>query len=446
MACISYTLISSSQKNSNVVSGPMTGYAEYRTAQVWIELNENIKQASLFYKGNTGNEKKVTVNTSGTFPNVFVFTLTGLEPGNTYTYKIALPGNTGTAAAGTVATAEYWRWRKPVPDFSFITGSCAYINEDIYDRRGRNRYGLDRSIFETMAKEKAAFNLWLGDNWYTREADFCSAWGLNYRASHDRKLPVMQNLLKAMPQYAIWDDHDYGPNNSDKSYMLKDAARNTFMKYWCNPSYGENGQGIYTKLTYNDADLFLLDDRWFRSNDDMKDSINGQPNTDKRMFGDQQMEWLKNALLFSNGDRQIHFRIIVTGSQVLNPFSPYDCLRHYSYEYNELMNFIADNKIEGIIFLTGDRHHSEIIKQERNGLYPLYDITVSPLTSSVAKTRDAELNNPYRVGAEIDAQNYGRFSFTGDNKNRMLTIEFIGLQGEVLGQWSISAKELEVKK
>ena len=442
---ISCSLISSAQKNNSVVSGPMIGYTEYRTAKIWIEMNENIKQATLSYKNIDGTEKKITTNTNGSFPNVFVFTLTALEPGNSYSYKIVLPGNLNAVATGTVQTEEYWRWRKPAPDFSFITGSCAYINEDAYDRPGRNRYGLDSSIFETMAKEKAAFNLWLGDNWYTREADYYSEWGLNYRASHDRHLPVMQNLLKAMSQYAIWDDHDYGPNNSDKSYIFKDAARNTFMKYWCNPTYGEKGEGTYTKITWNDADLFLLDDRWFRSNDDMADSINGQPNTDKRMFGEQQMEWLKNALLFSNGDRQTHFRIIVTGSQVLNPFSPYDCFRHYSYEYNELMNFIADNKIEGVVFLTGDRHHSEIIKQERNGLYPLYDITVSPFTSSVAKTRDAEVNNPDRVGAEIDAQNYGRFSFSGDNKNRMLKVEFIGLHGEVLGQWSVAAKDLQVK-
>ncbi len=29
--------------------------------------------------------------------------------------------------------------------------------------------------------------------------------------------------------------------------------------------------------------------------------------------------------------------------------------------------------------LSGDRHHSEVIKMERPGTYPLYDITVSPL-------------------------------------------------------------------
>ena len=437
------------QKNTNIISGPMLGYTEFRTAQVWVQLKENITKAVLIYaldSAKLSTPKKITVSTNGEFPNTFRFTAAALEPGITYTYKILLPGNNTAIATGNFTTEEYWRWRKPAPAFSFLTGSCAYLNEDKYDRPGRNRYGQDSSIFETMGKEKAAFNLWLGDNWYTREADYYSEWGLSYRPSHDRSFPVLQNLLKAMPQYAIWDDHDYGPNNSDKSYLLKDASRNTFMKYWCNPSYGENGQGIYTKITWNDVDIFLLDDRWFRSNDDMMDSINGQPNKEKTMYGPQQMEWLKNALLFSEADKQIHFRIIATGSQVLNPMSPYDCFKHYSFEYNDLMNFIDENNISGLIFLTGDRHHSEIIKQDRPGLYPLYDITVSPFTSSVAKTRDAEVNNPARIGAEIDAQNYARFSFTGDNKSRTMKVEFIGVHGENLGQWGIAANELEIKK
>ncbi len=97
--------------------------------------------------------------------------------------------------------------------FSFITGSCAYFNEPVYDRPGKP-YGGDSIIFESMAKDTAAFALWLGDNWYTREVDLLSPWGLWYRASRDRAQPVLMKPIEDMPQYAIWDDHDYGPDNS----------------------------------------------------------------------------------------------------------------------------------------------------------------------------------------------------------------------------------------
>ena len=93
-----------------------------------------------------------------------------------------------------------------------------------------------------------------------------------------------------MPQYAIWDDHDFGPNDGDKSFVLKETSRKVFMNCWANPSYGEEGKGIYTRITYNDCDFFLMDDRYFRSNDDIKAMAYGKPNEHKRMWGTVQME------------------------------------------------------------------------------------------------------------------------------------------------------------
>jgi alkaline phosphatase D len=335
-------------------------------------------------------------------------------------------------------TPDLWQFRKPAPDFSFLTGSCAYFNEPVFDRPGKP-YGGDSSIFETMAKSPAAFHLWLGDDWYTREVDYSTSWGLNYRASHDRAQPILQRLMSSMPQYAIWDDHDYGPNDAGKSYILKEESRKVFMDYWCNPSYGEEGKGIYTKVSYSDIDIFLTDARYFRSENEIPDSINEQPNERKTFFGAMQLEWLENALLFSDAT----FKIIAVGSQVLNPYSQFDCLKHYTAEFNELMNFISSQKINGVLFFTGDRHHSEIIKQNRQGLYPLYDVTISPYTSGVGKVRGAELKNEARVaGTLAEEQNFGRITISGKKNERILNVEFIGVKGDKLAEWSVTEKEL----
>jgi phosphodiesterase/alkaline phosphatase D-like protein len=42
-----------------------------------------------------------------------------------------------------------------------------------------------------------------------------------------------------------------------------------------------------------------MDDRYFRSNDDMQPLADGKPNPLKRMWGAIQMDWLKNVLLQS---------------------------------------------------------------------------------------------------------------------------------------------------
>jgi len=422
-----------------IISGPMLGPVELRDAKVWVEVSPEVKSVSIQYhkKGNTQIKTVLYKGELGNEFNPVQFTIGGLDYSTTYQYKIILNGKP-TTASGEFTTKDLWQWRKPPPDFSFLTGSCSYFNEPIYDRPG-TPYGKDSSIFEPMSKEKSAFMLWLGDAWYTREVDYYSEWGLWYRASHDRAVPIMQNFLKSIPQLAIWDDHDYGPNDIGKNYVLKETSREIWKKYWCNPSAGENGQGTYTMTTWGDADIFMTDDRWWRSADRMKDSVDGFPNPEKEMLGQQQMEWLKNSLLYSNAT----FKIVVVGSQVLNPVSPFDTWWDFPAEYDEIMNFLREYKINGVIFLTGDRHHSEIIKVERPGTYPLYDITVSPLTSGTHVFGNAEKNNPFRVLGIDQKQNYGKISFSGSRNDRKLTVEYFGVKGEKLGSWSVSEKELK---
>ncbi len=422
-----------------VISGPMLGPVELRDARIWVEVSPEVKSVSLQYN-KKAELKTRTILYKGILGNEFnplQFTVGGLDFNTTYQYKIWINGK-ATNYGGEFTTKDLWQWRKPVPDFSFLTGSCAYFNEPVFDRPG-TPYGKDSSIFEAMAKEKSAFMLWLGDAWYTREVDYYSEWGLWYRASHDRAVPILQNFLKSMPHLAIWDDHDYGPNDIGKNYILKEASRNIFNKYFCNPSSGENGQGIYTMINYGDADIFMTDDRWWRSADRMKDSVDGKPNPEKRMLGKQQMEWLKNSLLYSTAT----FKIITLGSQVLNPVSPFDKWWDFPAEYDELMNFLKEYRINGVVFLTGDRHHSEIIKVDRPGTYSLYDITVSPLTSGTHKFGTPENNNPYRLLALDEKQNYGKFSFSGKRGERKLTVEYFGVKGDKLGEWSVSEKELK---
>jgi alkaline phosphatase D len=442
---------------AQILAGPMLGPVSMRSAGVWIALEKPGAIAQVKYWAKGGDKSKASEAWKGNVDarvdapyNIQSFTLTNLEPGTTYEYEVSVfeknTSNTRPAviSKGEVATQQLFQWRRNAPDFTFLTGSCAYFNQPQYDRPGKP-YGLDSSIFETMANEKAAFMLWLGDNWYTREVDYSSEWGLWFRAMHDRSQPIMKDFWKAMPHLAIWDDHDFGPNDYGKSYVLKNTSRQVFNAMWMNPTSGESNEGIYTRYTYNDVDFFMLDDRWWRDFDRLPDSVNGKPNDQKRMYGKRQLEWLKNELRYSKTNPYISFRVIVTGSQVLNPGSPFDKLLDFPVEYNELINFIREEKIDGVVFLTGDRHHSEIIKVQHEGLYPLYDITCSPLTSGTHPFGGKEANNPWRVVGVDKLQNFGRISISGPRSNRILKVEFAGLKGEKLAEWQVGEQELRVK-
>lgn len=436
-------------------SGPMLGHVDFRTATLWVELADRFGSASVKCWPKNGDKRNAT--TAIAHENTFskdlyayseTYTFTNLEPNTAYNYEMEVLKSSRAkvqTVTGTFKTEELWQYRKDAPDFTFLTGSCSYFNQPQYDRPGMP-YGNDSAIFEIMAKTPASFMLWLGDNWYTREVDYYSDWGLYYRASLTRSLPILQNFWKAMPHYAIWDDHDYGWNDADKTYPLKQTSRKVFMDFWTNPSYGENNEGIYSKITKNDLDIFMLDDRWFRSADATADSVNGQPNADKLMWGKKQMEWLKNSLLVSNNNIMISFRIIATGSQVLNPVSPYDCAVHYPAELDELKKFIKDNKIEGVVFFDGDRHHSEVIEVKQDGMYSLYDVTSSPLTSGSHKFGGTEKDNKYRVAGVENIQNFSKVSITGGRNNRTLKVEFISPKGEKLSDWSVGQKALQFVK
>lgn len=444
--CFIFFLFFNIHLSAQLVSGPMLGPVELRTAKLWIEVKPGSRVTLQYWKQGEMKFFK-TMHKQTNIEDWFsplVFYVVGLDVNTTYEYRFAINQKAvmpPTKAEGSFTTKELWQWRKSAPNFSFLTGSCSYMNETAIDRPGKP-YGGDSSIFETMAKEKTAFMLWLGDSWYTREVDYLDEWGLWNRASHDRAAPVLQNFLKSTSHFAIWDDHDYGPNDIGMNYILKDKSRNVFMNYFTNTSYGMGGEGIYSMISYSDVDVFMMDDRWWRSADATKDSVDGKPNATKTMWGKTQLEWLKNSLLFSSAS----FKIIATGSQVLNPVSPFDKLLNCPAEYDELMNFLSKNKINGVVFLTGDRHHSEIIKVERAGTYPLYDITASPLTSGTHKFGGVEKNNPFRILGIDEKQNYSKISFSGAGKQRKMLVEFFGVKGDKLGDWSVSNADLSTPK
>ncbi len=443
-ACM-FVLVSGnvSAQTSGLISGPWAGNVELRTATIWVEVSAAVKKVAVRCYNLSLQENAKTFTYNGKLGQPFnpvKIDVFGLAMNSTYRYEVLLDDKKAATTFPTKFTTKLlWQYRQAAPDFTFLAGSCAYFNEPVYDRPGKP-YGGDSSIFNSMAKTPAAFHIWMGDNWYTREPDFTSKWGLTYRASRDRGLKILQPFIASMPQYAIWDDHDYGPDNAGKSFELRKESRDVFMQYSANPTYGENGMGIYTRISYSDADFFLTDDRYFRSDDNMPDSIHGVPNTNKHFFGLQQMEWLKNALLFSKAN----FKIIVVGSQVLNAVSTAEHMRSYSAEYWELMHFLADTKLKGVIFLSGDRHHSEVVKEERQGLYPLYDITISPYTAGVAKVAGPEIELPQRVtGTLVEAQNFGRISITGPAANRKFTVDFLGIDGAKLSGFTVSLQELQ---
>lgn len=426
----------------------MLGYVEHREAAVWLEVDEKVTQVAVAYWPKQNPSLKLIISYNGTLKNRYnpiTLVLPELSMNTEYQYQFQIDGKT-TAASKTYEfkTKDLWEWRKPAPDFKFLFGSCVYINDSIYDRPGKP-YGQNTVILEKMAETEADFNIWGGDNLYLREADYSSPSCIAYRYSHDRSNKELQKVLAKRPNYAIWDDHDYGPNDSNLSFDLKNVTYNCFKNYFPQKSYGNQGNdGIYHSFLYSDAQFFMMDDRYYRSANEIPDVIEGKPNAEKTYYGAQQLNWLKNALISSKSV----FKFIVNGSQILNPMADKECLRSYDAEFKELMNFIQANKINGVIFITGDRHFTEMHKVSFPGFYDMYDFTSSPITSGVyAVDKSKEANNPTRVeGSLFIGNSFARISISGQKNERKVNFETFNQQGEKQWEYSIHQNQLKANK
>ena len=107
----------------------------------------------------------------------------------------------------------------------------------------------------------------------------------------------------------------------------------------------------------------------------------------------------------------------------MNPVKVFENMAVYEAERKKLLDKITEAKIEGVLFVTGDRHHSCLQKLDRPNTYPLYDVTVSPFTSGPAKMMEEEKVSPTLIqGTTVEERNFALCEVTGTLKDRRLKI------------------------
>ena len=416
-------------EKAKLITGPIVGSVTKNSARVWIS-----------YKGDGQNMMWLldTVDKTTYYPTGFSkindskgltalnMDFTGLQP--EHIYKAVFLKEVGLHPKCVFTTQA----DSAVKDFDFLVGSCALMNTDF------SRFvfpGFSAAIFETMRRKKSDFMLWLGDNIYYLGKQYGSYDNMFTRNIRVRNyFPVLQFFLAEQPNYAIWDDHDYGWNDADRTFPLKDTALKVFKGMWPNTySKDDTIKGNYFTYRYYDAEFFMTDDRWYRD---------PEGDTAGSYFGPQQLAWLKKKLLVSDAT----FKFIASGSQVLNDSYYGESYAKYPKERNDLLDFIASNNIKGVIFLSGDKHFSEMSKRDWNG-YPMLDFTSSPLTSPVFKLHTSGFVNNYSVpGTLLYRRNFGKISITGPADNRTCKMEIFGKGGEKKWEYVVNSNDLQRKK
>ncbi|HRH80823.1 MAG TPA: alkaline phosphatase D family protein [Thiobacillaceae bacterium] len=459
--------------------GPMLGHVTGRTAGIWLQADGPGQAQIEYWPEQDAAQRRLSAPRPLTEVEDFSarIELTGLAPDTRYRYAVLLDGQ---RASGTEAfplrTLPAWKWRGQPADFTVYMGSCAYLNDPDWDRPGKP-YGAGEEIFGAIARSAAhqpqpSLMLWLGDNLYFRETDLESPWAMNARYRMIRAHPALGPLLSAAPNYALWDDHDYGPNNGNRAFEFKDTSARLFRRYWANPGYGlEDLPGVFTRFSLFDVEFFLLDDRTYRASDTTVEPDNeiswwqefknwaigsnqwtrllgrrymgGGPlwlGENKTLFGPAQLDWLKQALIGSTAT----FKVVASGSQLFNDANRFEGWQNFKGEREAFVEWLERQKIDGVLFLSGDRHHTELIKRERKKAYPLYELTCSPLSAG-AGVPDAERDNAQRVeGTLVGQRNFCSLEVSGPPDGRQLTFRSHDSQGRLLWERQLSARELSM--
>ena len=394
-----------------LLTGPMLGHSDEKSAKIWCSLDQVGRVEVHISEGPRLKNARVLK-----FDNfeMGALEIDGLKPSTQYTYQLV---------AGKYSKSPYFRFttapKQGTPSkLRFMFSSCS----------GRSGFDEDVSWLDIAKMDDLDLLFQLGDNHY---ADTTDPKVITKRYINHRSLPSYRSVTARTSTYGIWDDHDFGPNNSDGQTPGKEKSLEIFKKHWANPSFGESDNpGIYTTFHYGDVQFILLDSRYHRTPN--KSKVANDP--DKKLLGDKQFAWLKRTL----EESQAKIKVVACGSE-FQMFGSSDGFSGFKAEQKKVLDLFKASP--GVILISGDRHFTGAYHNRGETL----EVTSGPLGSGNARPRMTKdmifketqgkmfsvfeldtTQNPPQVTLEVYRSGHGQIrkqSFTWDQINGKEAIE-----------------------
>jgi alkaline phosphatase D len=344
-----------------LMEGPMIGATTPDSITFWGRASGEFDVAVEYStdRNFTSPAQSAPVRATAATDHTVRIAVAGLAPATRYYYRLLVDGIADRYRLTPFVTRTAPAGAAP---FRLAYGSCA-----------RHQLDAEQPIFRAIAAAEPDVFFWLGDNIY---ADSASEWVFAEDYRRQRAITATLPLMRSVPQLAIWDDHDFGLNNSDSTNPAREASLAAFRNYWANPAAGlADAPGVFFQYAYGGVDFFMLDGRYYRTPNKTPDG------PDKTLLGKRQGEWLREALKASRAP----FKVVACGSGWSAEDGPAgDTWAAFRTERDALFDFIRDERIEGVFLLSGDTHFGEVncIPWSERGGYDLYDFVSSPLAQA----------------------------------------------------------------
>ena len=373
-------------------------------------------------------------------------TVTGLEPNHQYFYRwssgkiISEIGLFKTAPTTASPTNIHFSWSG---------------DSDVTIINGKPVFGNWKSLFSALL-ERPNFFIYLGDTIYSQDragsvsgipdprapdAETLDEYRQLYKGS--RNVPALHALLQRVPIYASWDDHEVRSDWAGQTvdpffYNIGNKAFREYMPIGEDQT-AETNSGCAGPTQFRvfhwgkEADVIIIDTRSCRSANaqvacggdlapTLPDPIRKQlaeffpnpvpagcldaiNNPTRTMLGITQKAMFKEALAHSTA--KYKFVISSVSMQQLYVL-PYEGWEGYAAERKEILNFIQDNHIENVIFLTTDQHintMNEVSIDHFTNLKPIaFEFITGPIAALTDEQRILKVFGPDRGPLAIKAK------------------------------------------
>lgn len=331
--------------------------------------------------------------------------------------------------------AKTWPWDRVLPNTSLKKDAPS--NKFTIGFGGGSGYVPENErMWDTIGAIEPRALLLLGDNVYIDDPETPEMQRFHYYRRQSQ--PEWGKLAKTIPIYSIWDDHDFTTNDGwggpdiEKPSWKRDVWE-IYKENWDNPYYGggKENPGCWFDFRIGDVHFIMIDGRYYRESP--KDES-------PSMLGPIQMKWLKKTLT----EKPATFTVICTNVPMAPKVKPgsKDTWDGYSDERSTIYQYIADQKIPGVVILSADRHRSDAYKvnTEINGMYPLFEFSSSRLTNQhVHQLID------HSLFGYNEKQSFGRVDFDLTVEDPTVEYTIINIDGKEIHDLTIKLSQLQFK-
>ena len=238
----------------------------------------------------------------------------------------------------------------------------------------------EQKIWKSIGATNPDLFLFLGDNIYGDTLDM----GLQ-KAKYDiqSRNQNFEAFSKIIPINGVWDDHDYGLNDSGRENNKKFQSKQNFLNFIKEPANTKRRKrnGIYTSYFLGpdefQVQIIMLDLRWFRSPLKVNSAGEYIPNWSPQaaMLGTEQWQWLERQIALPS-----KLKIICSSIQVVAEDHRWEKWSNFPLEKMKLYDLLDKYEVENCIFISGDMHFGEISIDQTQGGQDILEVTSSGLT------------------------------------------------------------------